>query len=295
MSGGGPPARPRGFLGKLRQRTAAPCVHSLDGAVVARNPQPMPVDADSAHDPYDYEIEEPDISAIVTEDDEPLDNFGSEKQQRLLTEPLYSSWSGPPPDEEGAPRPFVVAANVGLFAAVKQPPIVPDIFVSLDAKIAADFWEKKHRTYFVWEFGKPPEIAIEIVSNKEGGELTKKRARYARIRVAHYVVWDPAGIYDPPNLRAFEIRGDLYVPMERAFFPTLGLGLVPWEGSFEGTPATWLRWCTEDGALVPTGAERAVAERARAENERARAENERARAERLAAKLRAMGVDPDGD
>ena len=36
----------------------------------------------------------PDVSHLVTEDDEPLDNLPSEKQQRLLTETLYSSWNG---------------------------------------------------------------------------------------------------------------------------------------------------------------------------------------------------------
>ena len=33
----------------------------------------------------------PDISNLVIEDDTPVDNLISEKQQRLLTEPLYSA------------------------------------------------------------------------------------------------------------------------------------------------------------------------------------------------------------
>lgn len=33
----------------------------------------------------------PDIGHIVIEDDTPVDNFQSEKQQRLLVEPPYSS------------------------------------------------------------------------------------------------------------------------------------------------------------------------------------------------------------
>lgn len=37
----------------------------------------------------------PDISHIITEVDAPMENLPSEKQQRLLTKPLYSSWSGP--------------------------------------------------------------------------------------------------------------------------------------------------------------------------------------------------------
>ncbi len=47
-----------------------------------------------------------------------MDNFQSEKQQRLLVEPLYSSWS------PGIP--FIAAANVRLFYALKQDPLVPD-------------------------------------------------------------------------------------------------------------------------------------------------------------------------
>ena len=49
----------------------------------------------------------PCVDHIVTEDDTPVDNIFSEKQQRLLTEPLYSSWT--------PGRLFLAAANVGLF------------------------------------------------------------------------------------------------------------------------------------------------------------------------------------
>jgi len=61
---------------------------------------------------------------------------------------------------------FVAAANVGIFSAIDQPPIVPDVFLTLDVQIADAWWEKKNRSYFIWEFGKPPEVAIEIVSNR---------------------------------------------------------------------------------------------------------------------------------
>jgi ribosomal protein L14E/L6E/L27E len=59
-----------------------------------------------------------------------------------------------------------------------------------------------------------------------------------------------------------------------------------WEGEYEGVKAVWLRWCDQEGIVIPTGAELAEAERQRAEAERARAE-------RLAARLRALGIDPD--
>ena len=51
---------------------------------------------------------EPDLSHLVTEDDTPVDNRFSERQQRLLPHLLFSSWP------EG--RPFEALSNVGLFS-----------------------------------------------------------------------------------------------------------------------------------------------------------------------------------
>ena len=61
-----------------------------------------------------------------------------------------------------------------------------------------------------------------------------------------------------------------------------------WEGEFEETTDIWLRWCDRSGNLIPTGKERAQ----HAENRAQQAEN---RAEKLAAKLRALGIDPDAN
>jgi Uma2 family endonuclease len=239
-------------------------------------------------------VEEPDVSGLVTEDDTPVDNILSEKQERLLTEPLYSSWPGPPSDD-GEPRRFAALANVGLFASPDEPPLVPDMMLSLDVAIAEDLSEKKNRSYFVWRFGKPPEVVVEIVSNDEGGELGERFRRYRRMRVSYYVVYDPLHELGEPSLRTFELRGDLYVAIDRPWFESVGLGLVEWDGAFEGITGRWLRWCARDGRVVPTGAERAETAEARAETAEARAETAEARAKRLAARLRELGVDPNGD
>ncbi len=253
-------------------------------------------------EPEAVAIARPDISHLVTEDDTPVDNIFSEKQQRLLTEPLYSSWKG------GAEkRPFVALANVGLFFAVDEPAIVPDALISLDVTLPEEVWEKRHRSYFMWEYGKPPDVVVEVVSNRQGGELGRKKSLYARLGIAWYIVYDPERQLNAKELHLFERRGSGYIPTRRMWLPEVGLGVQLWTGTYADLHATWLRWCDQEGNLLLTGEEAAAQERDRGEQERERAEQERQRAEqeyqraeqeheraeRLAAQLRALGVEPE--
>ena len=230
-------------------------------------------------------VPELDISHIVIEDDTPVDNFQSEKQQRLLVEPLYSSWS---PDSA-----FIAAANVGVFYGLKQDPLVPDVFLSLHVQMPADWSLKQNRSYFGWEFGKLPEVCIEIVSNRKGNELDSKQDDYARIGVAYYVVFDPLkqlqgeDELNGSRLKAWELTGKKYVELAAPLWlESVGLGLTLWDGTFEEQPGVWLRWCDRTGQVIPTGAEGL-------EVERQRANAAESKAQRLAERLRAMGVNPD--
>jgi hypothetical protein len=130
---------------------------------------------------------------VVTEDDEPVDSIFAEKQQRLLAEPLYASWTPPAasPPLPAQPRIFLAAVNVGIFYDPCQGPIVPDCFLSLDVRPHPRWHEKRHRSYFLREFGKPPEVTVEIVSDEAGGALSAKLEIYARVGVRYYVVFDP--------------------------------------------------------------------------------------------------------
>jgi hypothetical protein len=251
----------------------------------------------------------PDIQCLITEDETPVDNLPSEKHQRLLTESLYSSWVGP-----GEGRPFLAAANVGIFALARNPAIVPDMFLSLDVQVADNWWQRAHRSYFLWEFGKPPDLVLEIVSNTEGEEDGEKKRKYAWMRVSYYVIYDPLQQVMPDVLTVYRLRDLVYERQEAPLFPSLKLGLTLWAGTFEGKHDTWLRWTDEHGVIIPTGKERAEQERQRAEQEQQRAEQERQRAEqeqqraahaehllaqerqraeRLMALLRRSGIDPD--
>ena len=238
-------------------------------------------------------VTELDISHLVIEDDTPVDNFQSAQQQRLLVEPLYSS--------RALPMPFVADANVGLFYKLKGDPIVPDVLLSLRVQRPEDFSQRQNRSYFTWEFGKNPEVCIEIVSNPEGDELTlskksqqkgkttAKKDIYAQIGVPYYVVFDPLQqIQDKHEmnealLRVWTISPVGYTELtsdsgivavgQSVWLEGVGLGLTLWSGQFEEeVTRLWLRWCDSNGRVIPTGAERAA---------------------RLAQRLQEMGVNPD--
>jgi len=238
-------------------------------------------------------VTELDISHLVIEDDTPVDNFQSEEQQRLLVEPLYSS--------KALPAPFLAAANVGLFYKLKGDPIVPDVLLSLDVQRPDDFSQRRNRSYFVWEFGKVPEVCLEIVSNQEGDELTLskksqqkgkttiKKEIYAQIGVRYYAVFDPLRQIqgkDEMNgalLRVWSISPDGYTELtppqgisaisQSVWLNAAGIGLTLWEGQFEeAVTRLWLRWCDRDGLIISTGAERA---------------------DRLAEHLRSLGINPN--
>ncbi len=136
-----------------------------------------------------------DISHLVIEDDKPVDNLQSAQQQRFFVQALY--------DSDALPQPFLAEANVGLFYDLKEDPIVPDMLLSLGVQRAEDYSQKINRSYFVWEMGKLPEVAVEIVSNQEGDEVNlsrksqrkgksiNKKNRYAQIGIEYYVVFNP--------------------------------------------------------------------------------------------------------
>ncbi len=145
----------------------------------------------------------PDLDAIVTEDSAPVDNPFSEKEMRLLTEPLYVSWPGP-----GNNRPFRVLANVGLYG-MPTTPLVPDVMLGLDVRTPQELMVKGHRAWFLWIVGKWPDAVIEIVSNTQGGEDSDKMTEYANIGVPYYVIHDPANLLKRGVLRHSRCAGPL--------------------------------------------------------------------------------------
>ncbi len=230
----------------------------------------------------DYYV--PDANQLVTEDDTPVDNFASAKEQRLLVSSLYSSLQN---------QTFLAEANVGIYYTDLQPAIVPDVFLSFDVQVPENWWEKQNRCYMVWRFGKPPEVVLEIVSNKEGDELGKKLQIYEHMRASYYIVYDPNHQLGEKVLRVYELRGRRYFENQETWLEQVGLGVTLWEGEFETRQDTWLRWCYQDGTVLPTGDERASQAEQRASQAEQRASQAEQLAQVLAERLRAMSIDPD--
>jgi len=236
----------------------------------------------------------PSLDHLITEDGKPVDNPFVAKEYRLLTEPLHSSWAGP-----GKGRKFWAEANVGLFFEPKNPAFCPDAMLAVDIEMGDDLKLKENQSYYVWLRGKVPDVVIEIVSDRRGGEETHKMRAYARMGIPYYVIFDPRSILKKGVLRVFGLRERTHEPMDKAWFPSVELGLRLWRGTFEDCDDEWLRWCDRDGIVIPTGKEKAEQqgkrtsrEKKRASVEKKRAEQEAQKAELLRTQLRALGIDP---
>lgn len=212
---------------------------------------------------------------LITEDGLPVESYYHELQMRLLTDALTSSWL--------PGRPYIVAADVGIFWRNENPAIVPDVFLAMDVARRTDVMSTEGKSYLCWDMGKPPDIVIEVVSNTDGDELTTKKQIYAaNVRAPRYIVWDERNRLKSGRLNAFVLREDEYEASDALWFPKIGLGLCIWSGAYDNYPGDWLRWCDVNGQLIATG-----------EEQRVRANEAQARADSLAAKLRELGINPD--
>ena len=163
-------------------------------------------------------------------------------------------------------------ANVGWFYQEKTPAVAPDCLLSLDVICPQDLHIQQGRSYYQWRMGKPPDVVIEMVSDKQGGEDSFKRDLYARQGVPYYAIYDPEHHLSQETLRTFGA--------ERRRLPTrpgrpladhrAGFAFVA--RRFRGHEDEWLRWCGADGEIIPTAEESAslLAERARRAEERVR-------------------------
>ncbi len=171
----------------------------------------------------------------------------------------------------------------------------PDFFVVLDTN------DRKRKSWVVWQEERTPDLVVELLSDStERVDRVEKMRIYARtMHVTEYYLYDPldqrfeAYRLDPDAL--VYRRADGGVP--EAWSQVLKMRVLIREGTYQGITGPWLRFALEDGTILPTGAEMAEAEAARADEatrqvdeQRRRAETAEAERDRLLALLRAQGI-----
>lgn len=192
---------------------------------------------------------DPDVSDLETDDGEPVDSIHAGLQRNLLVTSLHASWK-PGID-------YFAAANVAIYPKPEPDPLVPDMFLSLNARVPQDMTDPRNHCYFVWRFGKPPDVIVEVVASDCDGELSYKREQYARMGVSHYMVFDPHRLIQQDQLSAWSLRvsGKAY-RNEAMRFEDIGLAAKLWEGSHSGMKGVWMRWTDLNGNMLLNWEER---------------------------------------
>ncbi len=224
---------------------------------------------------------------LPCDDGEPMETERHREQMVLLISTLNDAWR----DRDDV----YVAGNMFVYYSELQARNVdvrgPDVFVVMDTV------KRERKSWVVWEEdGRGPDLVIELTSpSTEHVDRGDKMRIYAKLlHVAEYYLFDPfssrlEGFELDASTRSYRARS----PDAEGRFPSrvtgLALGVVPGRSGNVGAPL--LRWIGPDGAVLPSGEERAalattgaVLATARAEQESARAEQQSARADQESAR-----------
>ena len=206
-------------------------------------------------------------------DDEPVDNLNQPSLAAALTESLEIAGK--------LPANALITTNYGICATVNQKMVVkaPDWAYVPSIRVPR---EEVKRSYTPRLQGDIPAIVMEFLTDTEGGEYSSKPTYppgkwffYQRVlEVPNYVIFEP----DAGELEVYQLDDSAQYQLQnpdannRYWIAQLGVFLGVWQGTRENRTGYWLRWWDENGELLLWGSERA---------------------ERLAAQLRAAGIEPE--
>ncbi|MGD2181407.1 Uma2 family endonuclease [Lusitaniella coriacea] len=218
---------------------------------------------------------------------DPVDNINQPTLAAALTESLQLA--NKLPETALTPTNYGICAVINGKVSVKAPDWAYIPYISVERSQII-------RSYTPQLQGDIPTLVLEFLSDTEGGEYSVKETYppgkfffYEQIlQVPNYGIFEPKtgtlemyrfGDTKRYRLESANDRGQFWIPEMQIF-----LGV--WQGRRENRDGYWLRWWDEEGNLLLWGSEQV-------EQERQRTEQERQRAERLAAQLRAAGIEPE--
>jgi Uma2 family endonuclease len=207
---------------------------------------------------------------------------------------------------------MLIASNMAICAKIDGKTVIkaPDWFYVPRAFPVAE--GAIRRSYAPHTEGDVPAVVMEFLSETDTGEYSiRPTYPYGKlwfyeqiVRVPIYVIFDPSsGLVEVRQLNPSGNYERQTPDTEgRYWMPLMNLSLGVWHGRRLKNTIHWLRWWDESGNLLLWGFERLAEEYQRVEQERQRAEQaeleleqERARADRLAARLKAMGIDLEAE
>jgi len=218
---------------------------------------------------------------------DPVDNINQPALAAALTESLQLA--GKLPETALTPTNYGICATINGKIVVKAPDwaYISQINVARSQVV---------RSYTPRLQGEIPALVLEFLSDTDGGEYSVKETYppgkffyYEQIlQLPNYGIFDlETGILELYRLgESRRYRLESANEQGRFWIPEMQLFLGVWQGNRENRQGNWLRWWDEEGNLLWWGTEQI-------EQERQRAEQERQRAERLAAQLRAAGIEPE--
>lgn len=214
--------------------------------------------------------------------DDPVDNINQPHLAAALTESLEVA--GKLPTNALTVSNYGICATLNGKIVIKAPDwaYIPIIRVPRDEVI---------RSYTPQLQGEIPIIVMEFISETEGTEYSIKPTYPPGkwfffeqvLKVPYYAIFDPAN----GHLELYHMNESGRYQIEepnsegRYEITPMNLFLGVWKGTRENRTGDWLRWWNEQGELLLWGWELA--------------QQERQRAERLAAQLRAAGIEPETD
>ncbi|MEG5040043.1 MULTISPECIES: Uma2 family endonuclease [unclassified Microcoleus] len=197
----------------------------------------------------------------------------------------------------------LVAPNMGICATLDNKLVIkaPDLFYVRNVQPLSS--QEIRRSYTPNLEGEIPGFVMEFLSAPAYDEYSNKPTYppgkwffYRQVLgVPIYALFEPAAgvleVYQLDSSADYQIQQpDLN---GRYWIEGIGLFLGVWQGTKAERTGYWLRWWDESGEMLLWGAEMVERERQQRDIAQQQAEQERERSERLAAQLRAAGIEPE--
>jgi Uma2 family endonuclease len=260
----------------------------------------------------------PDHTQLPASDGTMAQSFLEHPQSMLLTDSIWPVLQQRHPDGQ-----YAIGRDCGIYWRRTDPPLdgckapdwfyIPNVPPMLDGQI--------RRSYVLWQEIIAPLVILEFVSGdgSEERDRTANRGKFwvyeQAVRAPYYAIYE----VDPGRVEVYRLVNGSYalVPAnERGHYPIMPLAveLGIWQGRYLNLELPWLRWWDARGNLLLTQREWIEQDRLGTEYQRReidlaqrqadqerqqkqaqrQADQERQRAERLAARLRELGVEPEG-